>query len=104
MLTIPAGSFSRDGTITNVSVITRPYRISAYDIPRTQFVSWYRAIAFCNRLSLAEGLEPVYAVDGVDFITLTFGQIPGSSNDAWTNATATWTNDGYRLPTEMEWM
>jgi len=46
----------------------------------------------------------VYAVDGVDFITLTFGQIPGSSNDAWTNATATWTNDGYRLPTEMEWM
>lgn len=46
MLTIPAGSFSRYGTTTNVSVITRPYRISAYEITRTQFVSWYRAIAF----------------------------------------------------------
>jgi len=124
---VPAGSFQRDYTVTNISTISTAFRMSAYEITRAQFlavmgtdpsdatcsngntdpvqcVSWYQALAFCNKLSIAEGLNPVYTVTGVDFATLTYPGIPATSNAAWNAVTATWTNSGYRLPTEMEWM
>lgn len=47
-------------------------------------VSWYEAVAFCNRLSELEGLEPVYRISG--------------KNVTWDHAAT-----GYRLPTESEW-
>jgi sulfatase modifying factor 1 len=47
-------------------------------------VSWFDAIAFCNRLSALSGLDPCYTVDGE---SVTWNQ----------NA------NGYRLPTEAEW-
>jgi formylglycine-generating enzyme required for sulfatase activity len=125
---VPAGRFQRDATGANISVITQPYRMSAHEITRAQFAAmlttdpsnttysttdtsnpvqmtnWYHAIAFCNKLSLAEGLTPVYAVTGVNFSTLTYAAIPTTTNVTWDAATATWANNGYRLPTEMEWM
>lgn len=124
---VPAGSFQRDATATNISVITQPYRMSQ-EISRAQFaarfsgsdpssanrstgttdpvqqVNWYHAIAFCNKLSIGEDLTPVYSVSGVNFNTLTFEQIPAISDENWNAATANWDADGYRLPTEMEWM
>ncbi|MBU1412568.1 formylglycine-generating enzyme family protein, partial [Myxococcota bacterium] len=69
-----------------------------------QRVNWYDAIAFCNKLSLLEGLTPVYAVSGVDFNSLTYSQIPTADDATWNAATANWAADGYRLPKEMEWM
>ena len=69
-----------------------------------QSVNWYHAIAFCNKLSLAEGLTPVYFVTGIDFSTLTFAAIPVSTNADWDAVTCNWSAIGYRLPTEMEWM
>ena len=47
-------------------------------------VSWFEAIAFCNKASRLEGLQPVYEV---------------------TESTVVWHRDrnGYRLPTEAEW-
>ncbi len=132
MVTVPAGSFQRDNNTLNISKISTDFQMSKYEIIRTQFleimgedpgtrsptmtcgtddpvflVNWYHAIAFCNKLSIAEGLAPVYAVNGVNFTTLTFDDIPSSENSLpqtpWYAVTATWTNDGYRLPTEMEW-
>jgi formylglycine-generating enzyme required for sulfatase activity len=123
---IPAGSFHRDSTANNVSTVSA-FRMSQYEITRAQFlavmgtdpsytshstglndpvqnVSWYMAIAFCNKLSLAEGLTPVYEVNGVDFSTLSYSEIPSSNETNWNSATAIWTNNGYRLPSEMEWM
>jgi formylglycine-generating enzyme required for sulfatase activity len=47
-------------------------------------VTWQEAIAFCNKLSMTEGLAPCYRKNG-EYIV-------------W-NADA----DGYRLPTEAEW-
>jgi formylglycine-generating enzyme required for sulfatase activity len=76
---------------------------SGLDDP-VQMLSWYYAIAFCNKLSLLEGLTPVYSVTGVDFATLVYSEIPTLSDPSWDAATATWDADGYRLPTEMEWM
>ena len=47
-------------------------------------VTWYDAINYCNKLSEAKGLTPVYQIDGT---------------------TVTWNRaaDGYRLLTEAEW-
>jgi cysteine-rich repeat protein len=124
---VPAGTFQRDATATNLSQVSA-FRMSQYEITRAQWVavtgwtdpsnvtyssgssdpvqmvSWYDAIAFCNKLSLLEGLTPVYAVSGVDFATLTYAQIPTSGNATWNAATVNWAANGYRLPTEMEWM
>jgi formylglycine-generating enzyme required for sulfatase activity len=47
-------------------------------------VSWYDAVAFCNKLSERDGLQKVYTIIGTD-------------------VTADWSANGYRLPTEAEW-
>ena len=128
MLYVPAGTFQRDADPANLSAVSA-FRMSQHEITRAQWtavtgwadpsdvmyssgtgdpaqqVSWYDAIAFCNKLSLLEGLTPVYTVSGVNFSTLTYAEIPIFNNDAaWNAATANWSADGYRLPTEMEWM
>jgi len=53
-------------------------------VPWVVNVSWFDVIKFLNTLSLREGLEPAYMVNGTDVI--------------W-NQNA----NGYRLPTEAEW-
>ena len=124
---VPSGSFQRDSGTENISVVTTPFRMSEYEITRAQFdaimgtdpsdtskssgtsdpvqrVNWYHAITFCNKLSIREGLEPVYSVANIDFYTLGFSSIPTSSNSTWDALIVDWSVDGYRLPTEMEWM
>jgi len=124
---VPGGTFQRDGNATDLSTVSA-FRMSKYEVSRAQWVAvtgwadpsnpdysngmsdpvqmvnWYHAIAFCNKLSLLEGLTPVYTVSGVDFDTLAYDQIPTTFESDWFYATANWAADGYRLPTEMEWM
>ena len=124
---VPAGVFQRDATATNLSTVSA-FRMSQFEITRAQWtavtgwadpsdamyssgvldpvqnLSWYRAMAFCNKLSLLEGLTPVYTVSGVDFSTLTYGEIPVNNNATWDAATVNWAANGYRLPTQMEWL
>lgn len=47
-------------------------------------ISWFDAVEYCNKRSVAEGLKPVYIHDGFDI--------------RWNREL-----DGYRLPTEAEW-
>jgi formylglycine-generating enzyme required for sulfatase activity len=69
-----------------------------------QNVSWYQAIVFCNTLSLAEGLVPVYSIGGLRNPS-DWGLVPTSSpNSAWDTAIADHNANGYRLPTEAEWV
>jgi uncharacterized protein YjdB len=58
-------------------------------------VTWYDAVEFCNKLSTKKGLTPVYTIED---------RTPATGYPI-TNATvtATWTNNGYRLPTEAQW-
>ncbi|MBN2722681.1 MAG: SUMF1/EgtB/PvdO family nonheme iron enzyme, partial [Deltaproteobacteria bacterium] len=126
MIEVPAGTFQRDSNSANLSTVSS-FIIGQHEITRVQFaqimgtepsdqtyssgvsdpvqtVNWYHAIAFCNKLSIAEGRSPVYTVSGVDFSTLTYEQIPTTDNATWNEAAANWSANGYRLPTEMEWM
>lgn len=47
-------------------------------------ITWWEALEFCNRLSLREGLDPVYEISGWQV--------------RWKTG-----SKGYRLPTEAEW-
>ena len=67
-------------------------------------VSWFNAIEYSNRRSLQEGLSPCYSYSS-------FGTNPDNWPAGWnsnynnhTNVSCNWSADGYRLPTEMEWM
>ncbi len=127
MVTVPAGQFQRESGSANISAVST-FRISSREITRAQFsavmgtdpsdeaysngtdnpvqnVNWYHAIAYCNKLSLSAGLEPVYSVTGVtDWEALAFASIPTVNDDDWNAVVADWYATGYRLPTEMEWM
>jgi formylglycine-generating enzyme required for sulfatase activity len=67
-------------------------------------VSWYDAIAFCNKLSIRDGKTPAYTVTGIDWSTLDYNSIPTSDNATWSAAVINTNANGYRLPTQMEWM
>lgn len=67
-------------------------------------VTWFNAIEYCNRRSIQEGFTPCYSYS-------TFGTNPADWPSGWntnpnnhTNVSCNWTANGYRLPTEMEWM
>jgi len=61
-------------------------------------VSWFDTVEFCNKLSIMDGLSPVYTItnketrDNNGYLTI------------WAaNVTVDWSKNGYRLPTEAEW-
>ena len=114
MVRIPAGSFMmgsppseedrfEDETRHRVT-LTRDFWLAATEVTQGQWelvtgqtpssfkgrdrpvenVSWNDAVAFCNRLSIYEGLVPAYRI--------------GDDDVVWDKAAT-----GYRLPTEAEW-
>ncbi|HPG86940.1 MAG TPA: SUMF1/EgtB/PvdO family nonheme iron enzyme, partial [Spirochaetales bacterium] len=131
LVDVPAGTFQRDSTPTNTAYVSA-FRIASTELTRAQYLdvmgvdpqqgasystgvndpvlntNWYHAIAFCNKLSLREDLEPVYTVyvggSAVDFSSLAYASIPTAANADWNNAVADWDADGYRLPTSHEWL
>ena len=68
-------------------------------------VSWYEALVYCNKKSIAEDLEPCYTISGKTNPD-EWGGVPvsvGTANDTWSAAICDFTKNGYRLPTEAEW-
>ena len=59
-------------------------------------VNWFDAVKWCNARSEREGIEPVYYEDAAFTVVYRTDNI----NEPYVNANA----DGYRLPTEIQWM
>jgi formylglycine-generating enzyme required for sulfatase activity len=129
MMYLPAGTYQRDATPTNLSTVSS-FSLGATEVTRAQYLSimgtdpsntglttgtndpvntvnFYHAIAFCNKLSIAEGLTEVYTVTvgatPVDFDSINHGDVPTTSNTDWDSVVVNWSANGYRLPTEDEW-
>lgn len=64
-------------------------------------LTWVETIKYCNYRSMLEGFVPCYSYGNS-------GTNPGNWPPYWytdhTQITCNWSADGYRLPTEMEWM
>jgi formylglycine-generating enzyme required for sulfatase activity len=119
MVPIQAGSFVRDGHTITLSA----FKMSKFTVtqelyeavmgenpswfssnPATdeiqgrrpvEFVTWFDAVEFSNKLSVRAGLTPVYTI--TDRTPTTGYPITSAI------VTATWSNSGYRLPTEAQW-
>ena len=90
-----ASAYDKNGNkLTGEAVLNNP----------VNYVNWYAAIAYCNKLSIKEGLTPAYTVKGIGYWeNLAYSAIPTSTNSRWDAATCDFTANGYRLPTEAEW-
>ena len=90
-----ADAYDKDGNkLTGDDVLKNP----------VNYVNWYAAIAYCNKLSVKEGLVCAYTVSGItDWENFAYSSIPTSSNASWNAATCNFEASGYRLPTEAEW-
>ncbi len=121
MVSVPGGSFQM-GSTTGFSnerpvhqVTLTGFQMGKYEVTQAQYLSvtgaspsyfsgtnlpaeevtWYDAVEFCNKLSVANGVSAVYTITG---------RTPASGYPI-TSATVTpdMTKNGYRLPTEAEW-
>ena len=67
-----------------------------------EMVSWYEALAFCNKLSVKEKLKPFYRING-SVNPDDWGAVPEDEDATpWIVELISGAN-GYRLPTEAEW-
>jgi formylglycine-generating enzyme required for sulfatase activity len=132
--TVPAGKFQRDDTSTNISEITTAYKMGVYEVTQELWLAVMDRnnsinktggnlqlpvdggadgnasasnmglppiYVFCNTLSTLKGKAPVYSRTGGTAISTT-GAYP--TDASWTDITMNASANGYRLPTEMEWM
>ena len=129
---IPAGSFqmgSNEGNSDNKPVhevtITKPFYMGKYEVTQAEyekycsygssspnsgvganypayFISWYDALVYCNKRSMAEGLTPCYSIRGSTDPKV-WGTVPSAQDATWDSVICNWNANGYRLPTEAEW-
>lgn len=126
---IPTGSFNMGhdsidyATPVHLVHITRQYYLDRYELTQKEWtkympqgeynygtgddhpaygINWYASLKYCNLRSIAEGLEPCYAISGTTN-PLLWGDVPTQSNSVWDAALCDWTSNGYRLPSEAEW-
>ena len=88
-----ASAYDKEGNkLTGDAVLNNP----------VNYVNWYDAIVYCNKLSMLENLTPCYSIVGSTDPD-DWGEVPTSSNSTWNAATCNYEAEGYRLPTEAEW-
>ena len=65
------------------------------------YVSWYDALVYCNKRSMAENLTPCYRISGSTDPN-DWGTVPTSNNSTWNAVTCNFKANGYRLPKKAE--
>jgi formylglycine-generating enzyme required for sulfatase activity len=75
------------------SFLSNPAEGEVQERRPVEMVSWGEMLVFCNKLSMLEGLTPVYSIEGET------DPAEWGSGDFDVN----WNANGYRLPTEAEW-
>lgn len=113
----PANEFQSDTNEypQHIVTLTKPYYIGIYEVTQEEFfetmgfnsstkigmgmlpvetLSWFDAIAFCNALSIKDGLDSCYTIANIK-----------REDGHIVDANIVWQKDanGYRLPTEAEW-
>ncbi len=66
-------------------------------------VSFYQILVFCNKLSVAENLTPVYQIKN-ETDTSKWGNIPTDTNSDWDAVKEVSDATGFRLPHQDEWV
>ena len=88
-----ASAYDKDGNeLTGDAVLNNP----------VNYISWYDALVYCNKLSKKENLTPCYTINGSTDPDK-WGTVPTSRDNTWDAATCNFEANGYRLPTEAEW-
>lgn len=124
LVTVQGGTFNLEYDTAIITIST--FRMGKYEVTQGEFqdvmgfnpsevcgvgdrypvynVTWYRAVEYCNRLSFAEGLTPCYSY--LNYGTNPSNWPPDWNSDYWGqgNIACQWSANGYRLPTEMEFM
>ena len=80
---------------------TNPSNYSGNSKP-VETVSWYDAIYFCNKKSVADGLTPCYSVYGSTDVD-DWSYTPHNGYSISGTVSCNFSANGYRLPTEAEW-
>ncbi|MGP1577755.1 MAG: SUMF1/EgtB/PvdO family nonheme iron enzyme [Treponema sp.] len=86
----------------NESVFKAPDTIANRQVLPVECCSWYDAIMYCNKRSVAEYLQPCYTVNG-ETDTARWKYIPHKGNTLTGEIKCDFDANGYRLPTEAEW-
>jgi formylglycine-generating enzyme required for sulfatase activity len=73
------------------------------DFP-TYGLTWYETIVFCNKLSIAEGLNPAYLINNsTNPSDWGAGPTIDTEDPVWKAVEIVGGSNGYRLPTEAQW-
>lgn len=102
-----------------ISIKKQKYGVSISDNSdncAVENINWYEAIVFCNLMSLKNNYDPTYSIDG-ETDPNKWGNIPLpdikakhgvrklDNNDLkWNSIKCDFSKNGYRLPTETEWI
>lgn len=122
MVQVDGGTFQRDAVATNLSTVDT-FLLGRFEVTQAQWLevmgnnpsfhvnnllhpaenmSWYATLVFCNKLSIKEGLTPVYSINNSTNPD-DWGPIPTTEDAEWSNALFNPSANGYRLPTVDEW-